>query len=312
MEVHRSRKTEATTGRTLHLDLAGPYDISELNAARYLLVAAYRGVDKGGAALPVLPFVCPLPGKHSIDVTAAVEDILRQIEALNCPWLQDGQRVVRVHSDRGSEFVNSTLRQALQSRKIHQTLTRGYNPQANGTAESAVKQMKAMIRRLLVHAALDLRWWAYAALHACEVLRTKWLQRKWTYPSFGDHVVARLVHKDPSGLVPKGSIGKLLLFRATGDKSSELLVGDEVVRGGLPVCVKDIPSSEERTVDGSTEPDVASAIQAQWDKVLSPGGKPLWLNKSTKVIQTTEPHVILPVDGPCEVDPEQRPLMLSL
>ncbi len=136
MEVHKSRKTEATSGRTLHLDLAGPYETSELNASKYILVAAYRGVDKGGAALPVLPYVTPLAGKHAIDVTAAVEDILSQIEALNCPWLQDGQRVVRVHSDRGPEFVNSTLRQALQARKIHQTLTRGYNPQANGTGES--------------------------------------------------------------------------------------------------------------------------------------------------------------------------------
>ncbi len=34
IEVHRSRKTEVTSGRTLHLDLAGPYETSELNAAK--------------------------------------------------------------------------------------------------------------------------------------------------------------------------------------------------------------------------------------------------------------------------------------
>ncbi len=168
-------------------------------------------------------------------------------------------------------------------------------------------QVKTMVRRLLVHAALDVKWWAYAALHACEVLCTKWLQKKWTYPSFGDHVVARLVHKDSSGLVPKGSVGKLLLFRATGDKSSELLIGEEVVRGGLPVSVRDIPSLEERPLDDSNESGVTEVIQSQWERILSPGGRPLWLNKSTKVVQTTEPHVILPAEGHSEADPEQRP-----
>ena len=97
---------------------------------------------------------------------------------------------------------------------MFQTTTKGYNPKANGSAESAVKTVKTLVRRLLVHSGLPEKWWAHAALHATEVLRTKRLERLCDFPAFGEVVAAQVVRRGPSGAEPLGSKEKQPAFLA--------------------------------------------------------------------------------------------------
>ncbi len=61
----------------------------------------------------------------------------------------------------------------------------------------------------------------------------------------------------------------------------------------MPVSVRDIPSIEEHP--GADEP-IQAAVEAQWERVLTPGGMSLWLNKKTRVVQTSAPWIVPPVE----------------
>ena len=87
-----------------------------------------------------------------METTAAVERMIDHAETWAAPQLQDGRRVLRVLSDKGTEWVNKTLAASMTRRGVLQTTTKGYTPQANGVAEAAVRQLKSVIRRQLVHA----------------------------------------------------------------------------------------------------------------------------------------------------------------
>ncbi len=190
---------------------------------------------------------------------------------------------------------------ALRSRGILQTCTRGYTPQANGTAEAAVKQCKRSIRRLLVHAGLGETWWGHAAMHAIGVLQTHWEGKRWKLPAFGETVVARTVASTGHHFEERGCLGRLLTYRAHGDRSSDVLVTSdgtepEVIRCGAPVLVTDVLAALDvhvsKDTDGVATSDLRERIRERWFEAAGPDGKTVWVDLQTRKLRLTAPYVM--------------------
>ena len=73
-----------------------------INADRYALVAVARIQKADGDNYALLPFVRSLLGKTSLECKGAISSILNQIEATTLPEAVPGQRIVRLHTDKGT------------------------------------------------------------------------------------------------------------------------------------------------------------------------------------------------------------------
>ena len=81
-----------------------------------------------------------------------------------------GVPVLRFHSDRAREFQSSKLSRWLAEQAIHSTKSAPEDPQANGTAESAVREIKRAARRSLLSSGLPSSHWPLAVRQASEIL----------------------------------------------------------------------------------------------------------------------------------------------
>eukprot|EP00971_Amphidinium_carterae_P251361 4989806-Amphidinium_carterae.1 len=101
------------------------------------------------------------------------------------------KRVRRIHTDRARELTSAFLENFLtRYPQVLHTHTRGYEPQANGTAERGVGMIKTLELRSLTHSKLPREFWSFAALYAAQSLLCKALQRKQCSPPFGSTVIA--------------------------------------------------------------------------------------------------------------------------
>ena len=73
-----------------------------------------------------------------------------------------GVPILRFHSDRAKEFQSAKLIRWLAEQSIHSTKSAPEDPQANGTAESAVKELKQAARRCLLSSDLASHYWPLA------------------------------------------------------------------------------------------------------------------------------------------------------
>ena len=125
--------------------------------------------DRPLPAVPIveLPFFVPLPTKHATAATQGVMHVVSSLRALGLP-------VVRLHSDRGGEFVNRTLRLFCDQHCIERTTTAGDNAldfRQNGRCENLVRRLKRQARTLLHAHGAPLDHWAFAMRHAAARLR---------------------------------------------------------------------------------------------------------------------------------------------
>ena len=81
-----------------------------------------------------------------------------------------GVPVLRFHSDRAKEFQSVRLLRWLAEQSIHSTKSAPEDPAANGTAESAVKEIKRSARRSLISSGLPSSCWPLAVRQASELL----------------------------------------------------------------------------------------------------------------------------------------------
>ena len=92
-------------------------------------------------------------------IAGAVIEKLRQIER------QSGGPVKVIHSDGGSEFVNSAIKNYVSQQGIYLRLSPPYTPQLNGAAERSVRTCKDLARAVLHHASAPLYLWSAAMDH---------------------------------------------------------------------------------------------------------------------------------------------------
>jgi hypothetical protein len=116
------------------VDLSGPRHEACPSGAKYMVVGVAAIQSKDNTALPLLPFVRTITTKGSTEVAQAMHEIVNEIEALTLPQASAGQRIVRIQTDKGTEYQGKDFLELLKTRFIHPTTTTGYDPQANGTA----------------------------------------------------------------------------------------------------------------------------------------------------------------------------------
>ena len=143
---------------------------------------------------PLLIDVRLLTSRGSVEVCDALERTVAFFESLQSEGftITDSSRVKRLHSDRAGEFTAPYFERSLTNRKsISHTLTSGYDPQANGTAERAVGLVKSLAARALATAQLDSSYWSYSVRYAAQSLLCHAPQRHQRSLPFGSSVVAQ-------------------------------------------------------------------------------------------------------------------------
>ena len=178
--------------------------------------------------------------------------------------------VWRFHSDAGIEFAGA-LREWLKEYEVHQSNTGGYDPQANGLAESVIGEIIGGVRTLLHQSGAPIRLWSEAASHYVEILnRTKvkvhgfdqpiepWLAESRRSGSSRPALAALPHDEDPKHWPPWGCRAIGLLPKAhREDKLSSLAVAgifvgmDKVAVEGTRIAVLD--KEYMKTTDPITE-----------------------------------------------------------
>ena len=125
----------------------------------------------------------PMQCKKSREVTKTVMEMILRLR-------MDGYNVNQVHTDQGHEFAGY-FPDWCRRRGIAISKTAGDDPQGNGRAEVTVKVVKNMVRKALSQGGVDYKWWPWALRHCNEIMRSKRLHEKVTFPAFMDEVLVR-------------------------------------------------------------------------------------------------------------------------
>ena len=127
----------------------------------------WRDQPLGSVPMVEIPFFVALPSKHAAAATEAVMQVVTALQALGLP-------VARLHSDRGGEFVNRSLRLFCLQHCIERTTTAGDNAldfRQNGRCENMVRRLKRQARTLLQAYQAPVELWAFAMRHSAARLR---------------------------------------------------------------------------------------------------------------------------------------------
>ena len=266
--IHKRIRDVDRATHVLHIDIAGPL-VQSNDGFYYFLVGALRLPD-----LPLLIDVRLLRTRTSVEVCAALERMTSYFESLSFEGfpITDSPRIRRLHSDRAGEFTAPYLQKFLHNhRSIYHTLTTGYDPQSNGTAERAVGLLKTLGARCLASAQVSEQFWSYAVRYATQSLICSALQRKQKSPPFGAQVIAQVLgHKGVKFPKPKTLSGRLLFWDHLQDLVSYVLSPSEddseewiVYRAGMPALTPPT-GSEEPVVEITSTKDEKAAF----DKAL--------------------------------------------
>ncbi|KAJ9532152.1 hypothetical protein QJQ45_003955 [Haematococcus lacustris] len=130
----------------VHTDVCGPLRIP--NAAGYCFVLTFLDEHSGLSLIALL--------KAKSEVPAAIRDAVEWFET------QGGRKVKVLRSDRGTEYVNQTVREFLSGKGIIHQQTAPYSPQQNGSAECLNRTLFEKGRCLLYSSGLSVNFWPYA------------------------------------------------------------------------------------------------------------------------------------------------------
>ena len=152
-------------------DTNGLWDDDDFAAIEQEKEAREAQDEHGNHEVPIdfLYYFKPLKGKSGKHVLKAIQEIVLQLRMENLP-------VVRIHADRAHEMRSEALRQWTLDNNILLTRTEGQAPQANGTAERAVRFLKGRARSLLRSADLGVQHWSTAMATAAHRQREERLR----------------------------------------------------------------------------------------------------------------------------------------
>jgi transposase InsO family protein len=127
----------------IHLDLIGPIWPASKEGHRYILTIVDSSTQ----------FCAAVPIKLKSDVAATIS-FLVDVKAKRF-----GYYPTTIHSDRGSEFLNSTLKAFCARHLIKQRVLDPYTPQQNGLAERFNRTILESLRTILEDSGIDKRFW---------------------------------------------------------------------------------------------------------------------------------------------------------
>ena len=102
-----------------------------------------------------------LPNKKQTTVLEAIRVLAARVAGL-------GYKVVRIHSDKGKEFMGKNVQKWASSRGLVWSNTGGDNWKANGRVEAVIGRLKGLTTSLLIQASLPKENWAFAWRYAAE------------------------------------------------------------------------------------------------------------------------------------------------
>ena len=120
--------------------------------------------------------------------------------------------ILRLHSDKASEFLTPTIRAYLSQQGVRQTVNSGYDPQGNGLAERWIGIVKVRATALLADVRLPPDYWSYACRWVAYVHthRVTEIPINKALPHFGDVVVMHHAFKKPPSFENRGTTGVCL------------------------------------------------------------------------------------------------------
>jgi transposase InsO family protein len=132
------------------MDLCGPLPVESIGGSLYFATF----LDDFSR----LSVVVPLSSKSA--VAGAVQRTLAMLET------QSGHKLQSVRTDRGGEYVNSTLQEYFSSKGVLHQTTAAYTPEQNGAAERLNRTLMERVRAMLLAAGLKKELWAEAVVTA--------------------------------------------------------------------------------------------------------------------------------------------------
>lgn len=109
-------------------------------------------------------YVAAVPIRNKSDTVSELQRILLLLET------QSGNRVQRVHTDGGTEFVNETFRGFCHRNGIRHTTSTPYTPEHNGLAERYNGLLITAVRAMIKTCGAPLKMWSFAIKHAALIL----------------------------------------------------------------------------------------------------------------------------------------------
>ena len=217
-------------------DFSGPHP-HRVNMAQYLLVSVWS------LGRMRLIWAFGVESRQASVVLPCLQSCFEDLRALT-----GGSRppILRLHSDKASEFLTPTIRAYLSQQGVRQTVNSGCDPQGNGLAERWIGIVKVRATALLADVRLPpdyssyaCRWVAYVHTHrVTEIPINKAL------PHFGDVVVMHHAFKKPPSFENRGTTGVCLGH--DGRIAGGVLVVS-VVNGELKeVCTAKVPNLGEK------------------------------------------------------------------
>jgi transposase InsO family protein len=162
----RSPATATERLEIVHMDVVGELPVPGAEGERYMLTVL-DDFSKVGEARALT---------QKSQVGDAVKAILLYLEN------QTGHTVKVVRTDRGTEFVNSDLREFFQSKGIRHETSAPYTPQQNGRAERFNRSLKEKVRMLLLQAKAPQSLWTEALPTAVRLLNLRAIKGKTATP----------------------------------------------------------------------------------------------------------------------------------
>ena len=183
-------------------DFSGPHP-RKVNMAQYLLVAVWS------LGHMRLLWAFGVESRQTSVVLPCLQSCFEDLCALT-----GGSRppILRLHSDKASEFLSPPIRAYLSQQGVRQTVNSGYNPQANGLAERWIGIVKVRATALLADVRLPPEYWSYACRWVAYVHthRVTEIPINKALPHFGDVVVIHHAFKKPPSFENRGSTGVCL------------------------------------------------------------------------------------------------------
>ena len=139
--------------------------------------------EKEDFEVRVFRMALPMSSKSSMEVTKTAMELILRAKA-------DGFYIGHVHTDQGLEFLGH-FHKWLVARGVLHTRTPGDDPRANGRAEVAVQNVKALLRRTLYQAGAGSEMWPLALRHVNEVLRNQRIASTKEFPRFLETIHTR-------------------------------------------------------------------------------------------------------------------------
>ena len=100
------------------------------------------------------------PVAQKSEVATKVKEVFQRLET------QTGQKLQKVRTDRGGEYLNTELDGYYKSKGVVHQTTAPYTPEQNGVAERFNRTLMERVRAMLLNAKLDKELWAEAAVTA--------------------------------------------------------------------------------------------------------------------------------------------------